>query len=258
MAAVKVPEQLKFVAVSSTSIKYFQTDAARPGAPAPPAWQYSGSQVQSSVQFMKKGAFISGSGVQVLCNLPEAPTAEKKDLTVARHNLLSLPQGPLLLRISGDGKALCVVQAPVPGQLQIFDLQALLAQVGKRGNSGLPWGWGSGVGPEAEHRSGRTSQARLKLGLAWVPRLLRVDARSRPRTYFNMPLSLRTASEPASAEGRADASRPRPPHRCACIVQLHQPRGVIQVRPLTTQPLSPSACSSPTLLGMVTQHPIPK
>eukprot|EP00198_Chlamydomonas_reinhardtii_P004087 XP_001693423.1 predicted protein [Chlamydomonas reinhardtii] len=90
--------------------------------------QYSGSQVQSSVQFMKKGAFISGSGVQVLCNLPEAPTAEKKDLTVARHNLLSLPQGPLLLRISGDGKALCVVQAPVPGQLQIFDLQALLAQ----------------------------------------------------------------------------------------------------------------------------------
>ncbi|PNW73590.1 hypothetical protein CHLRE_13g565150v5 [Chlamydomonas reinhardtii] len=77
---------------------------------------------------MKKGAFISGSGVQVLCNLPEAPTAEKKDLTVARHNLLSLPQGPLLLRISGDGKALCVVQAPVPGQLQIFDLQALLAQ----------------------------------------------------------------------------------------------------------------------------------
>ncbi|KAG2439850.1 hypothetical protein HYH02_010482 [Chlamydomonas schloesseri] len=90
--------------------------------------QYSGSQVQSSVQFMKKGAFISGSGVQVLCNLPEAPTPEKKDLTVARHNLLSLPQGPLLLRISGDGKALCVVQAPVPGQLQIFDLQALLSQ----------------------------------------------------------------------------------------------------------------------------------
>ncbi len=43
-----------------------------------------------------------------------------------------------------------------------------------------------------------------------------------------------SSAEPTSPERRTDAPRPRPPHRGARLVQLHEPRGLIQVS--TTNP----------------------
>ncbi|EFJ51480.1 hypothetical protein VOLCADRAFT_103510 [Volvox carteri f. nagariensis] len=107
-----------FVAVSSTSAKLCSLD--RDGKPAY-QWQEAGQQPQGSVNWLRNGkAFLTTQGgnvaAHVVDNLKEKPPV-----------ILSLPSGPLMGRVSGDGKCLVLVQSSVPGSINVYDLQSLLA-----------------------------------------------------------------------------------------------------------------------------------
>ncbi|GIL67395.1 hypothetical protein Vafri_20799 [Volvox africanus] len=109
-----------FVAVSSTTAKVCCLDAD--GKPAY-LRQESASQSQGSVNWLKNGkAFLTTPGGNVTCIIEN----EKEK----QHIILSLPSGPLLSRVSGDGKCLVLVQSGVPGSINVYDLQSLLGSPG--------------------------------------------------------------------------------------------------------------------------------
>ncbi|GIL84216.1 hypothetical protein Vretimale_15853 [Volvox reticuliferus] len=109
-----------FVAVSSTTAKVCCLDAD--GKPAY-LRQESASQPHGSVNWLKNGkAFLTTPGGNVTCIIEN----EKEK----QHIILSLPSGPLLGRVSGDGKCLVLVQSGVPGSINVYDLQSLLGSPG--------------------------------------------------------------------------------------------------------------------------------
>ncbi|GFR51411.1 hypothetical protein Agub_g13849 [Astrephomene gubernaculifera] len=106
-----------FVAVSNTTAKICALDST--GKPTY-TWQESGQQSQGSVNWLRNGkAFLTTQGGNVVIHLLEKL---KEKATV----VLSLPAGPLLARVSGDGKCLVLVQSGVPGSVHVYDIPALL------------------------------------------------------------------------------------------------------------------------------------
>lgn len=114
-----------FVAVSNTTARLCSVD--KDGKTSFP-WQEAGQQPQGSVNWLKNGkAFLTTQGGSVVAHVVE--TLKDKDKPPI---ILSLPSGPLLTRISGDGKCLVLVQSGVPGCINVYDLQSLLVGYGSR------------------------------------------------------------------------------------------------------------------------------
>ncbi|GLC73803.1 hypothetical protein PLESTF_001422800 [Pleodorina starrii] len=114
-----------FIAVSSNTARLLYVDG---NLGTQCVWQESGTLRQGSALWLKNGkAFLTTQGGNAVIHVVDTlkqPDKEKPPI------ILSLPSGPLLARISGDGRCLVVVQSSVPGSLSVYDMQSLLGGAG--------------------------------------------------------------------------------------------------------------------------------